>query len=132
MIKYKAGYKYQLADDYTIRTGIFPHDVVDIDFIRMDRDGSLLLRKGYAWNGPSGPTFDTPTFMRGSLVHDALYQLMCAGLLSRANRGVADDLLRCICTEDGMTGWRAWYVHRAVSAFGGKYAVTDAPVLTAP
>jgi hypothetical protein len=42
--------------------------------------------KGYAWNGPSGPTLDTRNFMRGSLVHDALYQLMREGRMDNGLR----------------------------------------------
>ena len=76
---------------------------------------------GYAWDGPSGPTIDTKNFMRGSLVHDGLYQLMREGLLAHEEyRKSADDLLRDICVEDGMSKFRAWYVHRAVRISGGK------------
>ena len=77
----------------------------------------LQVRDRYAWDGPSGPTFDTKTFMRGSLFHDALCQLIGEGLLDKKYRKYADQLLRQICLEDGMSKFRAWYVYMAVRAY---------------
>lgn len=82
------------------------------------RNGILLIKQGYAWDGPSGPTWDTPNFMRGSLIHDALYQLMRDGHISRKHRKYADRILREVCLEDGMSRFRARYVYYAVRAFG--------------
>lgn len=75
-ITFKPGYKYQLKQDYRVRIPICPPADIDTQFIRLDRTGLLCVRSGYVWNGPSGPTVDTADFTRGSLVHDALYQLM--------------------------------------------------------
>ena len=69
-------YKYQLTDDYYIRIDIRPGQDLEFRFLSLSSDGILTIRKSYAWDGPSGPTIDTMDFMRGSLVHDALYQLM--------------------------------------------------------
>ncbi len=77
----------------------------------------LKVYKRYAWDGPSGPTFDTKTFMRGSLFHDALCQLIGEGLLDKKYRKYADQLLRKICLEDGMSKFRAWYVYMAVRTY---------------
>ena len=55
-IAYKGGYKYQLKQDYTVTIAIIPPKVVGNDYIALD-------------------------IMRGSLVHDALYQLMRENLL---------------------------------------------------
>lgn len=121
-ILYTAGYKYQLEEDYQQETGIKPVTPGGNRFVQMTLDGALLIRAGYAWDGPSGPTLDTPDFMRGSLVHDALYQLMREGILSKdLHRKQADDLLRTICREDGMPAIRAWWVYLAVRNFGGHY-----------
>ena len=67
--------------------------------------------------------------MRGSLVHDALYQLMRLEELDyKTDRKYADQLLKNICREDGMSAFRAWYVHRLVRAFGeGAAKPTDKP-----
>jgi hypothetical protein len=131
-IKYREGYKYQLAENYEIQTGIFPATEVRTDFIDMDRNGRLLIRKGYAWDGASSIAIDTPAFMRGSLVHDALYQLIAEGLLTKGQRKAADELLAHVCYEDGMGNIRSWYVLKAVRAFGGDHVKADKPVIEAP
>lgn len=114
-IRYKAGYKYQLAEDYTLKTSIRPERFILTQFIRLDTDGTLHILAGYAWDGPSGPTIDSKNFMRGSLVHDALYQLMREGHLDPGRwRKPADELLVAICKEDGMWGIRRWWVYAGV------------------
>jgi len=124
-IKYRKGYKYQLYEDYSIATGIkLPCDL-GTDFLLMTRGGILTISKGYAWDGPSGPAIDTPNFMRGSLVHDALYQLMREGLLPQGYRNRADRLLQDICLDAGMSRIRAWYVYRGVSRFAFPFASPD-------
>lgn len=122
-IRYRSGYKYQLADSYEIRLPFFtPVFDTNHGFIKVTPDGLLIINEGYAWDGPSGPTVDTDNFMRGSLVHDALYQLMREGLLDReVYRQKADELLRQICIEDGMSSIRAWWVYQGVRV-GGRSA----------
>ncbi|TGK30394.1 hypothetical protein EHQ05_05430 [Leptospira yasudae] len=122
-------YKYQLVKSYSYETGIKTNRTVRIGsknekvFVNMDSDGLLRIEAGYAWDGPSGPTFDTKTFMRGSLLHDALYQLMREEKLDRNEyREVADRLLERICLEDGMNSIRAAYVYRFVRWFGESSA----------
>lgn len=106
-ITYKAGYKYQLKRPYTVTVLVYPPRTLETPFLRLTRRGRLTIQAGYAWDRPSGPTFDTASFMRASLVHDALYQLMREGLLERNRwRPVADRLLRTMCREDGMSRWR--------------------------
>ena len=69
-------YKYQLMKKgYTCQVNIRKISAKTA-FIQLTAKGKLTIKRGYAWDGPSGPTIDTKTFMRGSLVHDALYQLM--------------------------------------------------------
>jgi len=118
-------YKYQLMVVYTHSTDLqIDKDIGTIDdFVSLTKTGDLTLKKSYAWDGPSGPTIDTKNFMRGSLVHDGLYQLMRDGLLDHERyRKDADELLRAICEEDGMSTFRAWYVYRSVRIFGGSAA----------
>jgi len=114
-MKYRKGYKYQLAEDYICSVSIAPLEGFITDYILLSDKGCLVIKKGYAWDGPSGPTFDTKTFMRGALVHDALYELMRQGYLSKTYRSAADNELKKICLEDGMCRLRAWYVHKGVS-----------------
>jgi hypothetical protein len=80
-------------------------------------NGVLFIYPHYAWDGPSGPTFDTKTFMRGSLVHDAICQMCEEGHLPKSARKLGDELLRKICIEDGMNKFRAWYVYNAVRMY---------------
>ena len=118
-IRYKGGFKYQLAEDYSVRVKIFPVEMLDTKFLCLTRTGVLTLRHGYACDGASGCAFDTKTIMRGAFVHDALYQLLRLGLLPQRYRLEADEELRRICLEDGMWKVRAWWVYRAVRLGGG-------------
>jgi hypothetical protein len=111
-----------LACPFRFKGGIV---VAETDFIRLTNKGFLTIRKGYSWDGPSGPTFDTKNFMRGSLVHDVLYQLMRIQILSLQYRDFADKKLREIVIADGMNAFRAAYVYRAVRIFGGVLLKKD-------
>ena len=116
-------YKYQLMDDYSIQIDIKPVQNIEFTFVSLSSEGLLTLRKHYAWDGPSGPTIDTRSFMRGSLVHDALYQLMRLGALDhKVYRKRADEIMKEICLEDGMFWFRAWYVYQALRIFAGGAA----------
>ncbi len=134
MIQYRSGYKYQLAADYVVQLPEISGRDTGCDYIRL-RGPELTIRDGYAWDGPSGPTIDTKNFMRGSLVHDALYQLIRRYLLPLHFREAADQVLRRLCLEDGMSAIRAWWVYHGVRIGGGPSAdptVGDRPVLFAP
>jgi len=134
-IAYKSGYKYQLREIYSVTIDIKPAATIDTEYIKLDTDGNLTIAKGYAWDGPSGPTIDTRDFMRGSLVHDALYQLMREGHLDNHNyRDDADRILQRLCKEDGMWSARAWWVYEAVRRFADPAAdpASEKPVIHAP
>lgn len=112
-------YKYQLVSDYVIAIGIKPDNNIRTQFIDLDTQGMLTIKNGYAWDGPSGLAIDTRSFMRASLIHDALYQLMRGEYLDcDIHQKYADDLLRAICLEDGMGKLRAWFNCMMVRAFG--------------
>ena len=118
------GYKYQLRRSYVVKTRVRPNaDRIITNhrraFARLTRDGHLTIFEGYCWDGPSGPTIDTPNWMRASLVHDALYQFMRLGLLGQKWRKPADLEMRRILREDGMRRFRANYSYRAVRWFAG-------------
>ena len=134
-IKYRAGYKYQINANYSVAIPIKPAADIITEYISLNTQGLLSLKEGYAWDGPSGLTIDTLTFMRGSLIHDALYQLMRESKLDRnIHRENADKILRDICIEDGMWSFRAWYVYQAVRLFAKEFAdpAHDHPVILAP
>lgn len=111
MIKYRKGYKYQLAETYKHKVNIYPQENIKTEYIDLDTNGNLTIKQGYAWDGASGPTFDTKSSMRASLVHDALYQLIRCGFLRVTDRIESDLEFHKICVEDKMFGWRAklWY-----------------------
>ena len=121
--KLKGGkYKYKLTEDYRHVTA-FRDSEGGNPYVELAVNGELTIHARYAWDGPSGPTIDTKSFMRGSLVHDALYQLMRERVLDRErDRKDADRLLRRLCVEDGMWRFRARYVYWFVRMFGGGAA----------
>ena len=134
-IAYKDGYKYQLKQTYSVRIAVIPAAPIRTEYITLELTGDLTLKEGYAWDGPSGPTIDTKSFMRGSLVHDALYQLMREKQLDhKTYREPADRTLQAICKEDGMTALRAWSVYHGVRLFGDPSAdpALDHPMSHAP
>lgn len=121
-IWFSKGYKYQLKRDY--------HHILHFDtecfavspFLSLSgRD--LKIRRGYAWDGASGPTWDDKTNYRGSLVHDALYQLMQMDLLPRVFQVEADEELALVCIEDGMWKTRARVWEKAVNRFGKRHTM---------
>tara|TARA_R110000787_G_C13443394_1_gene446740 strand:- start:13922 stop:14323 length:402 start_codon:yes stop_codon:yes gene_type:complete len=117
-MQYKSGYKYQLHRNYSVVTSIKPPVTIDTKYIWLFSDGGLQIKSGYAWDGASW-AIDTKSFMRGSLVHDALYQLFREGHLDPIEfKDSADRLLQSICREDGMFKARAWWVYKGVKRGG--------------
>ena len=76
MIKYKSGYKYQIAETYRVQTSVFPDHNVKTEYLSLSMSGMLTVWKGYCYDGPSGITYDSKNSMRGALIHDALYQIL--------------------------------------------------------
>lgn len=131
-IYYSKGYKYQLRKDHVhALPACFKHLDFNAEFF-CAKNGLLLIRKGYAWNGASGPTFDTNTTMRGSLVHDVYYQMCVEALIDRSLKEEADYELRDICLEDGMSKFRAKYFHVGVDWFGKNATIRNTQIIIAP
>lgn len=116
IMKYRKlnGYKYDTQADEHLDIDIYEN--AHNDYISLDH-GHLIIKKGYAWDGASGPAIDDKTNMMASLVHDALYQLMREGLIERTHRKYIDKLFREICLKNGMSKFRAWYYYQAVRIF---------------
>ena len=121
-MKYRRGYKYQSAENETFIVPIDPFDDIKTEFIELSKNGVLVIRMGYAWDGASRPTLDTKNSMRGSLVHDALYQLMRHGHIGGNCREIADDFLYDVLVADGMSKVRAWIWWRCVRMAAGYAA----------
>ena len=121
-MKYRKGYKYQLAETESFYTSIDISDSVHTEFISLFTNGKLIINSGFSWDGPSGPTIDSPSSMRGSLMHDALYQLMRMKLLDRSWRDIIDrDFYNCLLA-DRMWGWRAKYWYKSVNGCLADFA----------
>ena len=125
-------WKYQLETDWTYQTSIkgLPFEE---NFFWLENDGRLCIKRGYCWDGPSGPTLDTKDFMRGSLVHDVLYQAIRLKLLPSFARKNADLELDKILKVDGMFWLRRKYVYYALRAFAaGAARSKPRPIKSAP
>ena len=119
---FKRGYKYQTTRDYHIKLDVIPFSedgaFLPNDYGFLSPTGELVVYAGYAWNGASGPTWDTLNSMIGGLIHDVGYQLIRLGLIDPKYKEYFDQMLYDICTEDGMWEFRADYWRWAVLKFG--------------
>lgn len=132
MIHYRSGYKYQLSKPYTCWLKKPIPNEVDHEYFAIQANGFMGIKSGYAWDGASGPAIDTKNFMRGSLIHDVLYQAIREGLLPKSFRETADEILRDICVEDGMSRIRATWVYYGVRIGGGPALRHDRKEYSAP
>jgi len=135
VIKYSKGYKYQLREDLIVKTLIIPKEKITHRFFTLDVDGVLVIKEAYAWNGCSGPTWDTNTNMRAGCLHDCFFQMMRLGLLDRNTYfHQVNQFFHAILLEDGMIKVRAWYYFKAVDNFSwsSTLAKEEPPVLIAP
>lgn len=130
-------YKYQLLKDVMAWTGIFGFDI-DTEWYRMRSDGTLLVKKGYAWDGSSGPTWDSNNTMLPSLVHDVGYQILRESQMVPATgdfgaynelferyRKRWDEVYYDKLIETGTWKIRAWWHHKGVRLFGRKSALPE-------
>jgi len=124
-------YKYKLCEDERIfLPQTFGPHVIETDWVRLSNN-ILVVKKGYCWDGASGPTADTPNTMLGALAHDALYQLIRIELMNPSLKNKADLCLKQICIAETkrLYGSKLRYLinkarfflwYRAVKRFG-KY-----------
>ena len=134
MISYKKGYKYQIFRTIEAETGIIPPQHIETDYASLSITGVLRLNKGFASDGPSGPTFDTPSFMAGAFGHDALYEMMRLGKLPASYREQVDRFLIIVCLQNGMWKLRSKWVYKGVRIGSGPASkpVNQRKVYTAP
>jgi len=126
-VKYKKRrkYKYTLYRPIAYQTDIIPKEPGKWGLLGIGKTGLLTIDAGYCWDGASGPAWDSLNFMRSSIIHDALYQLMREGKIGRHWRKRADQILREVCLQDGMARIRAWWVYRGVRLGSAKYVQSD-------
>lgn len=114
-----------ILPNYTCPIGVYPDRDIITDFITLTVDGIMTIKRAYAWDGPSGITFNTKSTMRTSLLHDAPFQLFRLKLLNLKWFSKVNDNLRKFGIEDGMFEWRAklWTSH--IVQIGMKKVATD-------
>lgn len=90
-MKYKSGYRYKLDEEYG---HILPFAIMPLRQVRgwvLIKENQLVIASGYAWDGAStGLPWTPKKWIRPSLVHDALYQLIREGQLPMERREDAD------------------------------------------
>lgn len=131
-ISYTLAGKYRLHQEYVTILDFAPSKDIVTEFITFKTTGELRIAAGYCWDGASGG-FQTKSTMRGSLIHDALYELIALGYLHVSFRDDADAEYKKALQEDGAFKIRAGWQWLAVRVFGGAYTNKPVrPVLTAP
>jgi hypothetical protein len=113
-MKYRKGYKYQLAKTINIQTDLRPPDDIFVPFATLYKDGRFQLIMGYACDGASGPTIDTPGTFRGAFFHDAGYQMLRLEKLPPEWRKKFDKMAHRLWSKDMKWQWRADWWYRSV------------------
>jgi hypothetical protein len=135
------GYKYTLAKDYSVPLYGFHGVSFAATHFSVEEDGVLTVKAGYAWDGASGPTWDTRDTLTPTLVHDALYQAIRTGMLPEDRRFDVDlEFYRLMRerTSSALGHFRAFYFFAGVRLFGWlairphKYGEAQDNILTAP
>jgi hypothetical protein len=117
----KVCYKYRLYEDYADTTRILDCEYED-QYAKITKDGRIIGKKGFCWDGCSGPTKDDDTNQVPGLLHDIKYYLMRIGVVPQSWRHVADKELVEGCRKRGMSKFRAWYYFEGVDHFAGYAA----------
>lgn len=89
----------------------------DTDYLSLG-ELQLVVKVGYAWDDASGPTYDSDSTLRATLVHDACYQLLRLNMLRHTAKVAVDQWFHDLLIEDGMSRFRAWYWLKGVRWFG--------------
>lgn len=131
---YSKGYKYQVEKPFTQQTPIIGVEIEDYYF-KLEPSGLLTVKRGYAWDGASGPTWDTPSSMAASLVHDVFCQLERDCRLDYATwHEKINEFFGDMCKEAGMWAARAsvWQAAVNFADAGDPAQGPDREVLVAP
>ena len=112
-MKYWKGYKYVVAEDFSVHTTVYGYALQD-KFFHLHTDGQLEVFMGYAWDGNSGPFPDIDSTMEASCVHDILCDLVNSGRISHDEQPKIDQLYYDTVERKGMWGWVARQVTLAI------------------
>jgi len=123
-------FKYEMIKDREVITTMYGFGEIETEFFTLTHDGIMTIKSGYRWDGPSGPTVDTPSFMRSSAAHDVCFQILREGLVPDSTREgfliSANRDLRDISRKDGMLKCRSSIVKFSVDKFGRKHTLKEA------
>lgn len=127
-IKYKHGFKFYLAEDFSLRIDGLP-DANVLPLYKMSMaNGTLTISKGYMWD----KGFRDKRFVRATLVQEALYQLIRLGYLPYEWRSKSNAIYFGLLVEDGVPKPIAWMMKKWVDVFGNVAANKTRKVLVAP
>ena len=129
-------YKYRVEETLAVQTKIRPPQPINQEDFGITMDGVVIAKKGYLWDGASGPAIQRKQNRRASCIHDVLAEAMRQGLLPQSNWIPANEELGRLCIEDGMSPWWAINIYvRGVSLTNNWCRVTckpEHPILEAP
>ena len=124
-IKHRAGYKHQLYGNESVFVQLVyirPTERVITPYCTIETDGWVEIFAWYAWDGASGPTYDTNNTYRASLVHDCIADCIRDGYLPFETYKLNDKEIAVILKEDGTAAFRIWYWQRGLALADGSYA----------
>lgn len=121
-MKYLKGFKYQLHEEMQWQTYIYSMKNIDSDFVKLSSGGMLTLKKGFAWDGTSGPVMDRKSNMKASAIHDALYRLMRKGKLEHDYWRQADSEFKRALKEAGAWSSTIWIDMKGLAIANGSAA----------
>ena len=133
-IEYKQGYKYQLETDVEFRMPVEFNKfaiAIETDYYKFAYP-TLTVKRGYAWDGTSGPTPNLKSSKRASLVHDVIYQMIAENGMHYDVREHADQWFSTLLKDDGMWKPLRFIYWLAVHVFGSGPARTINPIIKAP
>ena len=121
-------HKYEAIKEFTTQTRVKGYEI-DHKYFRLNKDGLLFTKKGYACDGASGPTMDDKTNIHAGFAHDCLFQMLRMGKLAlnrfefNKNRKLSDLSFYDQLKRDGMPWLRRTYYYYAVRLFGRRHAL---------
>jgi hypothetical protein len=112
-MRYWRGYKLVVAETFSIQTAIIGYEIKD-EFTSLTKDGLLTIRRGYPWDGNSGPCPDTDDSIEASCGHDVLCDYVNMGWLPVELQPMVDQEYYRIATAKGMWWRRARIILLAI------------------
>ena len=106
---------YVVNEDITYNTIVEGYEIAT-DLFSLDSKGNLTVRKGFFWDGATG-ALDTENFMDASLVHDIFCILVNEGKLPKWTQALADEQMRMMCKEAGMSWIRRMWTYTLVRLY---------------